>query len=139
MMTHNLPMKTHCINSAQTERLRRQCWKVGERASVDAGSPINHLLTNCRTGRFARNIESTGRAVPCSCSDRLFLRERRLPLCGLRKKDPAGSAKAEAQKPRKTGGITVFIRALVGGVNGSPAHFHFRCCRKGISSSLFST
>lgn len=35
-------------------RLRRQRWKASERVSGGGGSPINHPLTNCRTGCFAR-------------------------------------------------------------------------------------
>ncbi|KAG5321367.1 DLG1 protein, partial [Pseudoatta argentina] len=88
---------------------RRLHWEVDERANVGGGLPINHLLTNCLTGRFARNIESAElycMFLPAVSSSV----ERRLPPCGLRKKDPAGSTKAaEAQKPRKRR-ITVFIR-----------------------------
>lgn len=95
--------RRHCTAFVANAGRSARGWAVGS-----GGSPINHPLTNCRTGRFARNIGSArlGRAVFLPA---VFLRERRLPQCGLRKKDPAGSTRAaEARKPRKWG-ITVFI------------------------------
>jgi hypothetical protein len=101
------------------------------RAVGSGGSPINHPLTNCRTGRFARNIGSArpGRAVFLPA---VFLRERRLPQCGLRKKDPAGSARAAEARNRGNGDYGVYYEILVGEVNGSAADFHFRHRRKAI-------
>ncbi|CAL1684495.1 unnamed protein product [Lasius platythorax] len=96
-------------------RLRRRRWKVGERASDGGGSPINHPLTNCRTGCFARKRPLR---EPCRVlAGRSPPQAGLLPPSsgGLRKKDPARHAQAaEARKPRKWG-ITVFIRgSLVG-------------------------
>jgi len=109
-MTQYLPTRTRCINSKQRGGTVPPSSPASARGRAvgSGGSPINHPLTNCRTGRFARNIGSArpGRAVFLPA---VFLYERRLPQYGLRKKDPAGSARtAEARKPRKWG-ITVFI------------------------------
>lgn len=79
-------------------------------------------------------VTSKAPAGPCRVlAGRLYLRERRLPLCRLHKKDPAGSAKAaEAPETEETGGLRCLLEAL-GGVNGSLAHFHFQRSRKDIS------
>lgn len=75
VMPHNLPTRTRCINSDQrngavppSSPMLGGRWE-GE--NVGGGSPINHLLTNCRTGRFARRMRRSGRAV---LAGRLFLR-----------------------------------------------------------------
>lgn len=141
VMTHNLPTRTRCINFDQQRdgAVPSSSLMLGGRwegENVGGGSPINHLLTNCRTGRFARNIGCAGRAVlflpsVSSSANGAFLRAdyaRRIPR-DLRRR--------RKHRNRGNGGLRCLLEAFVGGVNGSLADFHFRCCRKDIYVLVF--
>lgn len=128
------PTRIRCINSNQcggtsAAFVASQLEGRYERASGGGGSPINHPLTNCRTGCFARKCPL--RRALLVFLPALLGGAFHLLLLDYARRIPRDMLRRRKHASRGNGGLRCLLEALVSvGANGSPGRFHFRHCRK---------